>query len=171
MRRLFVLPFLLATSCSQHQSTVGNDSAPAKPASSPTIAATPPIPTTSPDALAAKRTVEQYFALIVRKKYAEARKIWDHDGADSGGDAAALAASYTVFTKYAPTVGDPTEIKTVGPQQYVAVAVKVQVREKRSGREYEREGPVLLRRQIVQKGDVTAPGPWRIWGTDIRAKH
>jgi hypothetical protein len=171
MRRLFVLPVLLAASCTPQKSSTGNDSAPAMPASSATIAAIPPVPATSPDALAAKRTVERYFALVVQKKYAEARKLWDHDGADSGGDAAALAKSYTVFTTYAPKVGDPTEIKTVGWEQYVAVAVKVQVKEKRSGREYEREGPVLLRRQVTRKTGATSPGLWHIWGIDIRRKH
>lgn len=168
MRRLLVLPLLLAASCSQQQPTPRNESAPAAAA---TIPANATVPTASPDALAARRTVEQYFALVVQKKYAEARRLWDHDGADSGGDAAALAASYAVFSKYDPTVGDPTEIKTVGTEQYVAVAVKVQVREKRSGRENEREGTVLLRRQTAQKGDAGTPGAWHIWGTDIRKKH
>jgi hypothetical protein len=167
MRRLFVLPVLLAASCSQHQPTIDNASAPSAPASSTATTA----PATSADALAAKHTVEQYFALVAQKKYAEARKNWDHDGADSGGDAAALAATYAIFTTYAATVGDPTEIKTVGPEQYVAVAVKVKVKEKRSGREYDREGPVLLRRQIAPKGGSTTPGAWRIWGVDIRRKH
>jgi hypothetical protein len=159
---------LLAASCSQQPPTARNESA---PTTAPSAAANATVSATSPDALAAKRTVERYFALIVQKKYAEARMLWDHDGADSGGDAAALAAAYAAFSKYDPTVGSPTEIKTVGTTQYIAVAVKAQVREKRSGRENEREGPVLLRRQITRESDAGAPGAWHLWGIDIREKH
>ncbi|MDH7972287.1 hypothetical protein QH494_08840 [Sphingomonas sp. AR_OL41] len=168
MRHLLLLSVLLAASCSQQQPATKNETV---PAASSLSTAPSPARTTSADALAAKRTAEQYFALIGAKKYAEARKIWDHDGADSGGDAAALAASYAVFATYLPTVGDPTEIKTVGSEQYVAVAVKVKVKEKRSGRTYEREGPVLMRRQMSSNGNVATAGPWHIWGVDIRRKH
>lgn len=126
------------------------------------------IPSTPSGVPEAKHTVEKYFALIRRNRFSEARLLWDHGGADSGGNAAALAASFNRFTKFTATVGDPTAIKINDNTQYIAVSTKADVTDRRTGRTYKREGTVMLRRHVDH---AKRWGKWRIWGMDLREKH
>ena len=164
MRHRFILVLTLLASCSPTTSTTDKKTAEQRVAAAPRS-----LPATSPEASAAKQVAEQYFAHIKRKQFAVARQLWDNDGAASGGDAAALAASFDRFTRYEPSVGAPTAITIRDGMQYIAVGAKAKVTDTlRNGRTYMREGAILLRRRDTKAG---APAPWRIWGVDLREPH
>jgi len=124
------------------------------------------------DAKAARALVHRYYNLVEKGDFAAARQLWGHDGADAGGDAAALAASYAPYSRYKVTVGDPTDIHSTGGLDCVNVAVSVDSVVAKTGRAKALEGPVMLRRDSNAKTDAASDSRgWRIWGADIRAPH
>lgn len=127
------------------------------------------------DAAAATALARRYFALIEAGEFEQARRLWDHDGADAGGDAKALAGVYAPYRSYDATIDEPTALHTVDGVDYVNVGIAVDAAVAQSGKEQRLEGPIMLRRRSdTLKADAAGASDsrgWRIWGVDIRAPH
>ena len=168
MRLPAILALLVATGCTPQN---GAENASINLASTQDNAvAAMAKPVITAEAREAKAVVEHYYALIKQEKFAEARLLWDDDGAASGGDAKAFAATITPYSEYVPTIGDPTEVKTTAGKQYVGVAAKLHVKRRSNKAVADRDGAVLLRRAAVATPGAARP-EWRIWSIDIRAHH
>ncbi len=128
-------------------------------------------PATSPSAAEAKAVVTRYFKAIDAKDYTAAWKLWGNGGADSHATAPQFAALFDAYTLYEPTVGEPTEIKANGDQQYIMVTAKAKVRFKRDGILRDQSGFVMLKRSADTGETDPEKREWRIWGTDIRVRH
>lgn len=145
-----------------------------QPAAEPTpaaVATAAVIPASSPDAKAARDTVEQYFKLVRAKDYDGAYKLWADKGAATGGSAADFAKTFEAYSIYEPKTGEQTEIHVRDGKQFVLVTATLYVKNKRNGATADRSGTVMLRRSADRT--VTDPDQrdWRIWGTDIRLRH
>ncbi|OYY91395.1 MAG: hypothetical protein B7Y45_03725 [Sphingomonas sp. 28-66-16] len=151
----------------------GNDSGAAKAAASdkPGTPMLGDAPATSPAAAEAKAVAERYFDLIEKKKYRDAWLLWGNGGADSKGTATQFADSFKPFSVYEPTVGEPTEIKARDGQQFIAVAASAHVKIRKTGKEQERSGVVMLRRSADPSETIDEKKNWRIWGVDLRVRH
>ena len=125
----------------------------------------------SPAAAEARAVVERYFQLIEKQHYAHARSLWGNGGADYRGSVAQFADSFRVFTRYEPEVGAPTAIKESNGMQYISVAATTHVTLRKTGREQDRAGPVLLKRSADLSETADDKKNWRIWGTDLRVAH
>lgn len=169
MRNWIILATLLAAGCSSRQADEKPAAARAPPARPAGLRG--PQPATSRDAADAKALVERYYALIGKKNYAAARKLWGGDGAASGGNAAAFAATITPYSVYRPKVGDPTEIKVADGMQYVNVATTLHVQRRSNKAEADREGVVMLSRSTDPHDNTAGKRNWSIRGIDIRVHH
>ena len=169
MRRLLLLAALASAACAPRQPDGDANSAVAAPATKPGMRG--PAGPNSADATAARAVAERYFALVKEGDFASARKLWGHGGKDSGGDAAALAASFNAYSTYDATVEEPTDVHVTDGMQYVNVATKVQATRSSNGKAVELEGPVMLRRSIDPNAADADAREWTIWGVDIRAAH
>ena len=168
MRPLVVLAALATAACSSGSPDSGTAANQAASSRAPDADSRLLEPKTSPAARDARALVIRYYDLIKERKYADARKLWGHDGADAGGDTRAFAAAFARYSLYQPTVGEPTDIHVTGGEQYVNIAVKLRAKLKKGGRIVEQEGPVMLRRPVA---DESGGRGWSIWGVDIRSAH
>ena len=125
----------------------------------------------SADALAARAVVTHYFDLIAHRDYAAARLLWDNGGAASGGDAAAFARTFTPYATYEPTVGASTVVTSANGMEYVNVTTRVHVKRVDDGKEFDQQGPVMLRRPVSPGAGPNRAREWHIWGVDIRRPH
>ena len=172
MRIVAIAPLILLAACTARQPA--NNSA---DAANTLTAAAPlppgargPQPANSVDALAAKKVVEQYYALIKAKKYAEARLLWGNEGADAGGDVAAFAKTITPYSVYQPKVAGTSHIEVADGMQYVKVVASLHVKRRDTGAEADRDGAVTLRRSIDPNDPATDKRDWKIRGIDIRMR-
>ena len=92
-------------------------------------------------------------------------------GADVGGDAKAFAASFNRYSRYEPTIGEPTDIHIADDRQYVNVGITVKATLAKNGRVVDLAGPVMLRRPLISESAHPPKADWRIWGVDIRSSH
>ncbi|MGY4397866.1 hypothetical protein ACVWZA_003063 [Sphingomonas sp. UYAg733] len=172
MRNLVILPLILAAACTVQRQPDNGSIAQANAATSAEKSGLRGHePATSRSAIEAKEMVVEYFELIKDKKYSTARKFWGNDGADSGGDDAAFAATFTPYSAYQPKVGAPTEIKASGGMQYSTVAATLHVKRRSNGAEADRNGVVMLRRSIDPNDKTAEKRDWKIWGIDIRLRN
>lgn len=155
------------------------------PHPAPRVTATPaatvtpaPEPTAQVDALepseaestrGAAAVVQNYYALIEARKYRQAWRMWDRDGAASGMSAAAFADSFAKYRDYRAEVGAPGRIDAGAGQRYVTVPVKV-TGTLRSGAPFAMEGPVMLHRTGDIDGATEAQRRWRIFETGVRPR-
>ncbi len=133
-----------------------------------------PSPTATPllaDQQDAKATVAKYFDLIAHRDYDAARKLWGNGGADTRGTPVQFARSFTQYTRYDPSVGEPTEIKTTQGKQYILVQASLHVVMKGTGRISDREGVMMLSRSADRQNGNPDQRDWRIWGVDLREPH
>ena len=98
-------------------------------------------------------------------------QLWGNDGADVGGDAKAFAASFDRYSRYEPTIGEPTDIHVADDRQYVNVGITLKATLAKNGRVVDLAGPVMLRRPLVTESAHPQKPDWRIWGVDIRSSH
>jgi hypothetical protein len=115
----------------------------------------------------AANVVQQYFALIEQRRYAEARRLWREDGGASGVDATAFAASFARFSEYHGQIGAPGEIEGACGSLYVEVPVVAYGR-LRGGAEYHSRGTITLRRVNDVPGSTPAQRRWHIASSDLR---
>ncbi|MDE0880931.1 MAG: hypothetical protein OSB00_20085 [Sphingomonas bacterium] len=169
MRRLVFILALASAACAPSQPEANESAATNAVAANPQLRGAEPA--TSASAQAARALAVRYFDLIEQGDYAKARQLWGHEGADVGGDAAALGKVYSRFSRYEPVVGLPTEVHAADGRQYVNVAVKVRATLADTGRVLEQEGPVMMRRSADPSAKEPGEREWSIWGVDIRSKH
>lgn len=118
----------------------------------------------------ARAIVARYFDRIAAKDFEGARALWGNGGADSGGSAADLARTVTIYSRYEPEVGKPTAIRARDGMQYVAVSAKLFVQNRKTGRTADRQGTVMLRRSANENDPDPGKRDWRIWAIDLRVK-
>lgn len=128
-------------------------------------------PADSASAKAARETVERYFAAIEKKDYAAAYRLWGNDGKDSGGSVDAFAATFAPYSKFEPEAGAPSEIRARGGVQYIIVAARAHVENRKTRKTAERKGSVALRRSTDPNDPVEHKRDWRIWSVDLRASN
>lgn len=128
-------------------------------------------PANSPSALAARAVVEQYFTSVEKQDYQAAYRLWGNGGKDSGGSPESFANSFAGYAKFEPETGDPSEIHARDGMQYILVAARAHVENKKTGKTAEREGTVALRRSVDPDDPVVDKRDWRIWSVDLRVPH
>lgn len=128
-------------------------------------------PADSPSARAAHDVVAQYFALVEKKDFKAAYRLWGNGGKDSGGSPEAFANSFAPYAAFEPEAGDPSEIHARDGIQYILVAARAHVEIKQTGKTAEREGTVALRRSADPNDPVADKRDWRIWSVDLRARR
>jgi hypothetical protein len=168
VRVLLAISLFLLAGCSKHDPAANGAVANAEQDSVVKLAPGDE-PATSDSAKEARAKAQDYFDLIVARKFGDAYKLWENNGAGTGGDAKAFAASFDPYEKYDPKVGDPTDVKRVGDMQYVKVLVTVDTVLKRGHLARKLAGGLSLRRP-APKGTAGAQG-WQIWGVDLRRPH
>lgn len=168
MRKSITILVLLAGCSPQGQPNAAEANAATESFTTAPLAAPEDGPN-SANAQAARKVVEDYFALIGQGKYGEARALWANGGADSGGDAVAFKASFAPYAEYRPKVGAPTFVQSSGASQYIKVAADLEIKFRKDGRVSQRRGTVMLRRSADPRETSPDKKEWRIWGVDIRA--
>lgn len=124
----------------------------------------------SASAKAARELVERYFAMIDKRDYAGAYRLWGNGGKDAGGTPQEFAESFAIYSKYEPQAGTASEIHAREGMQYVLVTAKAHVENKKTRKTADREGTVMLRRSTNPDDPVAEKRDWRIWGVDLRAR-
>lgn len=179
----FILAALALAGCApgepeRNQAAVpANIAAPALPPVEPPAPGTPgglpddrtPLseaPFAETSAQGAANVVQHYFALIEQGRHAEAHRLWGEDGAASGMDAAAFAASFARFSEYHAQIGAPGAIEGGCGSLYVEVPVVLYGR-LRGGAEYHRRGTITLRRVNDVPGSTAAQRRWHIARSDV----
>lgn len=172
MRVTIVLSAVLAAAtlagCTQQRDS-GNAAPPA-----PTNSAAPQAgmrgdePADSASAKAARELVERYFAMIDKRDYAGAYRLWGNGGKDAGGTVEQFAETFAIYSKYEPQAGVASEIHAREGMQYVLVTAKAHVENKKTRKTADREGTVMLRRSTNPDDPVAEKREWRIWGVDLR---
>lgn len=125
----------------------------------------------SASARAARETVERYFVALEKKDFATAYRLWGNDGKDSGGSVEVFANSLAPYSKFEPEAGDASEIRARDGMQYVLVAARAHVENRKTGKAAERSGSVALRRSVDPNDPVEHKRDWRIWSIDLRATN
>lgn len=114
----------------------------------------------------AGQVVQTYFALIGEGKYAEAWKLWGHDGQDSGMSADQFAASFGAFSQYDAQIGGPGQMEGAAGSSYVDVPVQVYGRTK-AGAPFHKLGSVTLRRVNDVPGSSQSEREWHIYRINL----
>lgn len=172
MRQSLLLIFALTGAACSPVDDPANRQATASPTTAaPANAMLGDEPASSPNALAARATVERYFKLIDARDYAAAYAMWGGKGADTRGTLEQFKASFAPYSAYVQKVGEPTAIKATDGKQYILVTATVDVRNRKTGKVAHRDGTVMLRRSADPAETDIDKKEWRIWGTDIRVHH
>ena len=124
----------------------------------------------SASAKAARDLVEQYFAMIDKRDYAGAYRLWGNGGKDAGGTPEQFAESFAIYSKYEPQAGTASEVHARDGMQYVLVTAKAHVENRKTRKTADREGTVMLRRSGNPNDPVVEKREWRIWGVDLRVR-
>lgn len=111
--------------------------------------------------------VRAYYALIARRDFAAAWRMWDDAGAAAGLSPDAFAASFARYRDYDAEVGAPGAIEGAAGQRYVTVPVAV-TGTLRDGARFAMEGRVTLHRVGDIDGASDAQRRWRIHAIDVR---
>jgi hypothetical protein len=114
--------------------------------------------------------VRRYVAAIADKRYADAWRLWEDNGAASGMTEAAFAASFARYARFVASVGTPTDEDAGAGQRYVTVPVTV-TGTLRSGAPFRLEGPVILHR-VADGLDIDDPAAhaWRIRSSEMKSQ-
>ncbi len=174
MRTFVLIPLislLLATGCSGTDDRAREQQKANAAAAAAAKKAPGEEPATSPAALEAKKTVEQYFKFIDAGDYRSAYLLWGDSGADTRGTLEQFAATFAPYSVHKSTVGTPTEIKVSDGKQYILVTGTIDVKNRKTGGTAHREGVVMLRRSANPAEAAPDKKEWRIWGVDIRVHH
>ena len=174
MSRLLPLAAILLAACGGSDETVTAESNLASPMAAQPEQVAPaapehaapaaPVPTTQQaDATsgeAATDVVRNYYALLGRGQFAEARALWSDSGNASGLSEEQFALSMTKYQNYAAEVGAPGLPEGAAGSIYVEVPVRVTGTVR--GEPFALEGPVTLRRCNNVPGCTPDQLQWRI---------
>lgn len=117
----------------------------------------------TPDsAQGAANVVQTYYALLVERKFGEARALWRPGSAAAGRDAAAFTASFDRYSEYHANVGAPGRIDAGAGQRFVTVPVQVYARLKADKAPAYSIGTVTLHRADAIDGSSAEQRLWRI---------
>lgn len=126
-------------------------------------------PVAADDARAAATAVRRYFDLVAKRRYDDAWRMWDDDGAASGLSAEAFGQSFEKFADYQAVVGAPGPVESGAGQRYITVPVRISGT-LRDGQPFAMEGPVTLHRVADIDGASAARRQWRISESGIRPR-
>lgn len=173
MRIMVLGAFVMASACSGQPSDEGSIDVAAQAANAAlsTSQARREDTADSPSAREARSVVERYFAAVNAKDFRTAHALWGNNGKDSGGSADDLARAITIYSRYEPEVGKPTDVRVRDGMQYILVSAKLFVENRKTGNTASRDGNVMLRRSINSNDADPAKREWRIWGIDLRVRN
>lgn len=114
--------------------------------------------------------VRRYVSAIAARRYGDAWRLWDRQGAASGMTEAAFAASFGRFASYDAVVGAPFGEDAGAGQRYVTVPVTV-TGTLRSGEPFRLQGPVVLHTIAdgIESDDPDAHA-WRIRSSELKPR-
>ncbi len=124
-------------------------------------------PFSEKSAQGAANVVQTYYALIGEKKFAQARRLWDHGGENSGMAEAAFARSFDVYSEYRGNVGAPGDIEGAAGSLYIEIPVQPYGRLKSGQPEY-RIGIARLRRINDVEGSTEEQRRWHIVAIELK---
>ncbi|HEY7811469.1 MAG TPA: hypothetical protein VIA98_13960 [Allosphingosinicella sp.] len=113
----------------------------------------------------AANVVQTYFALFEERRFADARRLWSGNGAASGMDEAAFAASFAGFTEYHAQIGGPGAIEGAAGSLFVQVPVVLYGR-LRTGAAFNSRATAVLRRVNDVPGSTPEQRRWHIHRLD-----
>ncbi|MGN7160951.1 hypothetical protein [Sphingomonas sp. SAFR-052] len=113
--------------------------------------------------------LNQYFAAIAARRYADAYRLWNGRGEASGMSEQAFADSFAKYADYRATIGTPGRIDAGAGQRYIEIPVRVTGR-LRDGTPISLAGPVTLHRTGDIDGATAEQRSWRIDNSGLKPR-
>jgi len=120
-------------------------------------------PDLTPDRAVA--VVRAYYDAVTARRYQEAYKMWEADGAASGQSLIEFLNSYAQFRTLQANIGAPGPMGAAAGSRYVEVPVQLQTVNRR-GTAATYSGTITLRRSVVD-GATAKQRTWQIYASKI----
>lgn len=113
----------------------------------------------------AAAVVRAYYDAVTARRYQDAYRMWEADGAASGQSLIEFLNSYAQFKTFQANVGAPGPVGAAAGSRYVEVPVQLQTTNRRGTRQ-DYAGTITLRGSVVD-GATAKQRTWQIYAAKI----